>query len=98
MIKATCTEPNTYGKYTGEIIQVLEDGNDRQLRVNITKGRYSYTDTIYVMYTKKEGESRLLEDDIVTLYGKNMGTVSYVSVLGSTVTLPCVYAEYIELN
>lgn len=50
------------------------------------------------MYTKKEGESRLLEDDIVTLYGKNMGTVSYVSVLGSTVTLPCVYAEYIELN
>jgi hypothetical protein len=88
----------TYGKYTGEIVQVIEDGDDMQLRVNITKGRYTYSDTIYVVYTKKEGESRLLEDDIITIYGVNMGTVSYTSVMGATITLPCVYAEYIDLN
>ncbi len=89
---------NTDGKYTGEIIQVLEDGKDLQLRVDITKETYGYTDTIYVLYTQEEGESRLLEDDIVTIYGTNMGTVSYQSVLGATITLPCVHAKYIERN
>ena len=88
----------TYGKYTGEIIQVLEDGNELQLRINITQERYGYTDTIFVVYTLKDGESRLLENDIVTVYGMNMGTISYESVLGATVTIPCVYAEYIDLN
>lgn len=88
----------TYGKYTGEIIQVLEDGNELQMRVNITQERYGYSDTIYVLYTLEEGESRLLEDDIITIYGMNMGTVSYQSVLGATITIPCVYAEYIDLN
>lgn len=88
----------TYGKYTGEIVQVLESGNSVQLRVNITKGRYGYSDTIYVVYETKEGEARLLEDDIITIYGENHGTVSYESVLGATITIPCVYAEYIDLN
>ena len=88
----------TYGKYTGEIIQVLEDGNEVQLRVNITQERYGYSDTIFVLYTLEDGASRLLEDDIITIYGMNMGTVSYKSVLGASFTIPCVYAEYIDLN
>jgi hypothetical protein len=67
----------TYGKYTGKIVQVMDDGNDCQLRVNITKGRYTYSDTIFVLYTRAEGESKLLEDDIITIYGMNVGEVSY---------------------
>ena len=107
--KADCTaysydelarDPNKYllmhGKYTGKIIQVMEDGNEYQLRVNITKTRYSYTDTICVTYTRKDGESRLLEDDIVTIYGTNFSTVSYTSVLGAKITLPYVVASYID--
>jgi len=89
---------NTYGKYTGEIIQVLETGRKVELRVDITKTSYGYTDTIYVFYTLKEGESRLLEGDIVTMYGRNNGTISYQSIFGQTITIPCVYAEYIDLN
>ena len=92
------TYKGTYGKYTGEIIQVLEDGNEVQLRVNITKDRYGYSDTIYIVYLLKDGESRLLEDDVITIYGMNAGTISYKSVLGATITIPCVYAEYIDLN
>ena len=87
----------TYGKYTGEVVQVLEDGDDIQMRVNITKG-YFYTDTIFVFYTKKAGESRILEDDIVTIYGMNMGTISYETVMGATVTIPSVYASYIDIQ
>ena len=87
----------TYGKYTGEVIQVLESGSYVELRVNITEGKYSYSDTIYVTYTMKDGESRILEDDIITIYGVNEGLYSYTSIFGATVTLPLVKAEYIEL-
>ena len=86
----------TYGKYTGKVIQVLEDGTDVQLRVNITQGKYTYEDTIYVSYTRTSGESRILEDDIITIYGQNGGTISYEAVSGATITIPLVFAKYIE--
>ncbi len=90
---------DTYGRYTGEIIQVLESNNNYEMRVNITKDNYGYyEDTIYVVYAKKEDEPRLLEDDIITIYGINLGTTSYESIFGATITLPCVYAEYIDIN
>ena len=87
----------TNAKYTGEVIQVVEDGNKYQLRVDITKTRYGYTDTIYVTYNRKEGEARILEKDIVNIYGVNMSTVSYKSVLGASITLPYVIATYIDV-
>jgi hypothetical protein len=85
-------------KLTGKVIQVLEDGNNCELRVNITKTRWGYTDTIYVSYTRKSDESRILEDDIVTLWGWSGGTISYTAVLGQTVTLPYVLAAYLTIN
>lgn len=88
----------TYAKYTGKIIQVLENGNYCELRVNITKGKYSYSDTIYVTYTRKDGESRLLEDDIVTIYGNNAGLITYETIFGGSITIPQVYASYIETH
>ena len=90
------TYEGTYGSYKGEIIQVLESGNYYNLRVNITEqGYYStyYTDTIFVEYTAAEGESRLLEGDIVVIYGMNGGLYTYKSAMGVDITLPCVYAE-----
>lgn len=89
---------DTYCKYTGEVVQVLEDGSDVQMRVNITPTSYGYTDTIFVFYTRKDGESRLLEDDIITIYGTNQGTISYESIFGATITIPQVDAEYIDLQ
>lgn len=88
----------TYAKYTGEVVQVLEKDDDVQLRVNITNNGWYYTDTIFVDYTRQKGESRILEDDIVTIYGMNFGTVSYESIMGATITLPYVIAKYIDVN
>jgi hypothetical protein len=85
-------------KLTGEVIQVMEDGNNYELRVDITKKKWGYTDTIYVSYTRKDGEPRILEDDIVTLYGYCCGTISYTSVLGATITLPYVAAAYLTID
>lgn len=86
--------------FTGKVVQVMEDDGDFALRVNVTKTSYSYTDTIYVYYMKSanEGKTRILEDDIITIYGYNFGLMSYESVLGAEITIPSVVAEYIDIN
>lgn len=88
-----------YAKLTGEVIQVLESGKSVTLRVDITKDKYGYySDTVYVTYTRKsDTEDRILEDDIITIYGKLGGIETYTSVLGSEVSLPKIFAEYIDL-
>lgn len=78
----------------GKVIQVIEDGNHIELRVNIN-GEYS--DTIYVMYTKKENEGRILEDDMIKFYGSFEGLLTYTSILGAEITIPQVDAQYIDL-
>lgn len=88
-------------KLTGEIIQTMYDGNKVEMRINITKtGEYYtyYEDTIYVTYTMKDGESKLLENDIITLWGIADGEYQYTSVLGSRITLPIINAKYIDMT
>jgi len=67
------------------------------MRVNITKDRYGYyDDTILVFYTYGTGERRFLENDIIDIYGKVHGRVSYQTVLGVKVTLPAINAKTID--
>lgn len=94
----------TYAKYTGEVVQVMENSTTYNLRVNITKKTYkysdtvSYYDTIYVVAAKKSGESRILEGDIITIYGENDGLYTYTSTIGASITLPLVQGEFIEIS
>lgn len=83
-------------KLVGEVIQTMYDGNIIQLRVNITKENGYYSDTVYVRCII-EGD-RILEDDIITIYGTAMGEVSYTSILGAEITLPYIEAEYVDIN
>ena len=88
-------------KVTGEVIQVLYGYDSVDIRMNITKeGTYStyYTDTIYVTYTPEEGEDKILEDDIITVYGTSQGDYSYTSTIGAQVTLPLISGKYITLE
>ena len=88
-------------KVIGEVIQVLYGTYSVELRVNITKeGTYTtyYTDTIYVVYNPEEGEDKILEGDIITIYGTSQGEYSYTSTMGVQVTLPLIYGKYIEIN
>ena len=59
-------------KFKGEVVQVVEGYFDTTLRVDVTKGKYGiYTDTMYVVYTPESStEDRILEDDIITIYGE----------------------------
>lgn len=90
-------------KFVGEVIQCeetsafLSDDKILTLRINVTKDEYGFwNDTVYVTYTLAARKDRILEDDIVTVYGECDGAETYTSVLGNSVTLPAFNAEYIE--
>lgn len=84
--------------FTGQVIQVLENGRNLEMRIDITKTGHGYKDTIYVTYTRKAGEDRILENDIVTIWGWLEGTKTYTSVIGNPVTLPYVEAQYLRIE
>lgn len=86
-------------KFKGEVFQVMEDGNIVTLLIHVTKGKYNiWTDVVYVVYIREPSESRILENDIVTIYGSLEGTISYETVRGDSLTVPGMFAAYIELN
>lgn len=94
--------------FTGEVIQVINNernSNQTALRVNVTPKKYTYSnetyyeDTILVYYKySSSSESRILEKDIVTIYGQSTGTYTYESVLGSSVTVPSITAMYVDIK
>ena len=80
----------------GEISQVLEDTDHYEGLINITYV-YSdymeyYTDSIYYMVDKSCMNTRLLQGDVVTFSGQSLGLITYESVLGSPITVPCIDA------
>lgn len=77
--------------YRGQVIQVLEDRGDFQLRVNVTVDDYGFwSDTIFVRYD--DAPVRILEDDIIEFVGRMNGTITYESVMGGKVTIPDITA------
>ena len=77
----------------------MENGNTVVLRVDVTEGTYLWSDTVYVNYRRKsDNESRILEDDIITMYGELAGIKEYTSALGISISIPSLTAVYIEIN
>ncbi len=85
-------------KFTGEIIQVVADstGVGATLRANVTKVGSSYRDTIYVIYPGMSNNNRILENDIVTMYGVMDGMETYETIMGGSMTIPKFLATSIE--
>ena len=102
--KDIARNPNNYigqkATFNGKVIQVQESGKRVVLRVNVTQGEYGlWEDTIYVDYQRKtDTESRVLEEDIITLYGEIKGIKDYTAVFGNQISIPHLIAEYIDIN
>jgi len=102
--KEIARNPNNYkgkrAKIVGEVIQVQQEGNEVVLRVNMTKDQYGYyDDTIMAGYAyADENEDRILEGDIVTIYGELYGTITYTSVLGADITVPAIKTMYLDIK
>ncbi len=87
--------------FKGHIMSVSESiwGNSVTYLIQVTQGSYGiWEDIVYVTYTRSADAPKILEDDIVTFYGKCMGDYTYLTVLGSTNTVPYVDAKYIDIH
>ncbi len=93
--------PNDYkGEYItfkGTVIQVIE-GSTVTLRINQENKNDKWaSDTWLITYSPSQNESRILEDDVIIVYGKCLGITSYQSVLGQKITVPSMKMEYYTL-
>lgn len=81
-------------KFSGKVIQVMEgDDTTNQLRVAIDD---NYDTVMLVEYEKDILDSRILEDDYISMYGYSMGVITYESTLGGNITIPAMSANMIE--
>jgi hypothetical protein len=75
--------------FTGEVIQVLGDSGNWNLRVNVTqKGDAPYTyweDTVFVFSLSPD---RVIENDIIDFTAQADGVTTYKSTLGGDITIP----------
>ena len=87
-------------KLDGEVIQVSEGlFNSVTLRVSSRKDELGFDEDIYLIkYKYNDGESKILEEDNITIWGICNGVTSYKSVLGSTVTIPSVDMQYYSIS
>ena len=101
--KEIARNPNSYnGKnvyFTGKVIQVQESGKDVVLRVDVTKNEYDWwDDTVFVEYKRSDkNESRILDGDIIKMYGTLNGIKKYDAIFGNEVSIPYMIAKYIEI-
>lgn len=78
---------------SGEVIQVMEDASETQLRLAVNE---NYDTIVLVKYGKSIVQERILENDIITIYGSSNGLISYESTIGGTITIPAVTAYIIN--
>ena len=80
-------------KFNGEVLQVMEDEGTVQLRVAVND---DYDQVIFVEYDPDIIDSRVLEDDQITLMGISMGLFTYESTMGGDITIPAIVVDKIE--
>lgn len=79
----------------GEILQVSERRSDKYvLRVATQPSTYGYYEDI--VWVEHEGD-RLLEGDIIDVWGKSKGLETYDALLGNQVTIPKIDSIHVEL-
>ncbi|MCX4271923.1 MAG: toxin regulator [Acetatifactor sp.] len=80
-------------KFTGKVLQVIEGDSEIDIRLAVDK---DYDTVIYCGYDPGIVTSRVLEDDIITVYGVSLGLHSYTSTLGGKITIPAVLVDKID--
>lgn len=82
-------------KFTGKVLQVMEGQGETQLRVAVSG---NYDKVLYVAYKSDIINSRVLENDKVTIKGKSAGIYTYKSTMGGEISIPAMLVEKIDIN
>ena len=81
--------------FTGKVIQVIRGDGEDQFRVSV---KDDYNKVIFVTYTPKDGENKILENDKVVIRGVSVGEISYTSTMGGKISIPGIEAHSIEVK
>ena len=87
-------------KFYGKVVQVTEGDNETNLRVATRAIEYGcyYEDVVLVYYNPKIMASRVLENDMITLYGVSKGLHTYKSTMSGNITVPLIAVDKIDVN
>ena len=80
-------------KFTGEVIQVVEDDSMITLRLAVNS---DYDNILLLAYEPSIVSSRVLEGDTITIYGVSNGVYTYQSTMGGNITIPLVIVQKID--
>lgn len=80
-------------KFKGKVLQTMEGEYIAALRFAVNS---DYDKVLYLTYSPSAVSSRILEDDIITIYGESSGLYSYTSTMGATITIPEVLVTKID--
>ena len=87
---------DTKVKYRGKVLQEGDSGQGlHYIRFAVDS---NYDTVLFVTYDAGQVTGRILEDDILTIYGTVVGDYSYETVMGATVTLPWIHADIIDTS
>lgn len=80
-------------KFSGKVIQVIEGEGETQIRFAVND---NYDTVLFAQYDASIVESRVLEDDKITIYGTSVGLITYETTLGANKSIPAVLIERID--
>lgn len=81
---------NSYVKFSGKVVQVMEGNNEVQLRIAVND---DYDTILLVFYDPSIVNGRILDGDVVNLKGVSMGIYTYDSTMGGSITVPLVKVD-----
>ena len=88
---------DTKVKFRGKVLQEGSFGIDGLNYIRLAVDS-NYDTVLFVTYTTDQVTGRILEDDILTIYGTVLGDYSYETVMGATITLPWVLSQMIDTS
>lgn len=80
-------------KFRGKVIQVMEGDGVTQLRIAVND---NYDTVIYGEFDASIVDSRVLEDDMITIRGLSTGLLTYESTMGGSISIPGISIEQID--
>lgn len=80
-------------KFKGKVVQVMEGDGTTQIRLAVND---NYDTIVYAEYDSSIVESRVLEDDMITIMGVSTGLITYESTMGGNISIPGILIDKID--
>ncbi len=84
-------------KFTGKVIQVSEDSGTDALAILRMAINSDYNKVIFIKYRPSIVSSRILNGDVITIYGFSEGLYTYEAISRASVTVPLVIVDKIDM-